>query len=75
MSKTQNQLIIEHLERFGSITALEALNAYGIMRLASRISDLRHSGYCIAKEMVKVTNRVNEVTLVARYYLLGKVGE
>jgi len=42
MIKTQETLILEHLKSGRRITPLESLNLYGIMRLASRISDLRH---------------------------------
>ena len=38
---TQNERILRHLRDNGSITPLDALSEYGIMRLASRISDLR----------------------------------
>ena len=72
MVDTQTQIILEHMERFGSITALEAVNGYGILRLASRISDLRHAGFCIGKEMVKVQNRQGEFTHVAKYFLVGE---
>ena len=41
---TQNQRILDYLDSHGSITQLEALNELGIMRLASRISDLRKRG-------------------------------
>ena len=37
--------IIWHCEEYGSITALEAINYYQIMHLASRISELRKRGY------------------------------
>ena len=38
---TQNQRIIDYINQFGSITQLEALRDLGVMRLASRISDLK----------------------------------
>ena len=41
---TQNQRILDYIERFGSITQLDALKDLGVMRLASRISDLRRLG-------------------------------
>jgi len=66
---TQNQRIIEYLDSYGSITQLEALNKLGIMRLASRISDLRRKGYQIDSEMDIVTNRYGEKCRVKRYSL------
>jgi hypothetical protein len=53
----QNKLILDHLYRTGEITQLEALNQYGIMRLASRINDLRKAGWRILTE-----NTVNKAT-------------
>jgi hypothetical protein len=41
MIKTQEELILNHLYSGRSITPLESLQMYGIMRLASRISDIR----------------------------------
>lgn len=37
---TQNQRILDYIAEFGSITQFEALQDLGVMRLASRISDL-----------------------------------
>lgn len=48
---TQREIVLEHLERFGSITALEGLKYYGIMNTQGRISDLRrHDGVDIITE-------------------------
>lgn len=44
---TQETQVLNHLERFGSITAWEAMQEYRIMRLASRIADLRRKGHNI----------------------------
>lgn len=40
--KDQTMQVLEHLEKHGSITQLEALNEYGISRLSARIWELRH---------------------------------
>lgn len=45
---SQSDLILDHLRRQGAITPLVALRAYGCMRLAARIRDLRRAGYRIA---------------------------
>lgn len=39
-SLSQNKQILAYLEDGNTITSLEALNLFGCMRLASRISDL-----------------------------------
>lgn len=66
---TQNQRILDYMERHGSITQIEALNACSVMRLASRISDLRRKGHPIESQMVKVTNKYGETCRVKRYYM------
>ena len=63
----QNERILRHLQDHGSISSLEAIQEYGIMRLASRISDLKRSGIPIRREMVTGKNRYGEVTSYARY--------
>lgn len=67
---TQNQRVIEYLKQFGSITQLEALRDLGIMRLASRISDLKRQGYIISAERGKGKNRYGEPTSFAVYKLV-----
>ena len=64
---TQNQRILGYLDRYGSITQLDALNDIGVMRLASRVSDLRRRGYPIVSEMVEVKNRYGEKCRIKRY--------
>lgn len=53
------------------VTQVEALNDLGILRLASRISELRNDGCSIQKEMVTVKNRFGENCKIARYRLVG----
>ena len=66
---TQCERIQRHLKDYGSITSLEAMQEYGIMRLASRISDLKKLGIPIKKEMVNGKNRYGESTTYAKYTL------
>ena len=47
---TQNEMVLRHLRLRGSITPLEALSKYGIMRLAARIEELRRKGLQIETE-------------------------
>lgn len=49
----QKSLILRHLERYGSITPMTALEKYGCFRLAARIGELKDQGHEIATEMVK----------------------
>lgn len=52
-NKTQNEMVLEYLEKFGEITPLEALSAIGCFRLAARIADLRADGHKITTEINK----------------------
>ena len=65
MTRTQNEMILEHLVAGYSITALEALYDFGCFRLASRISDLKKAGYDIESNWkairAKKTNRVVKI--------------
>lgn len=65
----QTLRILGYMKEFGSITQYEALADLGCMRLASRISELRTSGYPIEKQMIKVKNRYGEECFVAQYSL------
>lgn len=66
---TQKDRILRHLRDYGSITSLEAMTEYGIMRLASRISELRKMGYEITSVPEYGRNRYAEPTCYVRYYL------
>ena len=70
MISNQNGQVLRHLERHGSITALEAVREYGILRLAARISDLKRAGNNITSELVTVNNADGTKTRVARYSLI-----
>lgn len=63
----QNERILDYIERFGSITQLDALKDIGCMRLASRISDLKRLGYPIISEVETVENRFGEKVHIKRY--------
>ena len=69
---SQCQMIIDYINQFGAITPLEAMQHLGIMRLASRVSDLRKSGYIIIDEWAEVPNRYGGTTRVKRYRLAGE---
>lgn len=71
---TQNERIIEYVREFGSITQLEALRDLGVMRLASRISDLRKHGYYIVSKSEAVKNRYGETCHIKRYTLIEEDG-
>ena len=74
MKITQCDKILRHLKDYGSINPLEALGNYGIMRLASRITDLKRRGYLISKETKKSKNRYGETVRYAEYRLVENGG-
>lgn len=67
---TQCERISNYIDTHGSITQKEAQEALGIMRLASRIHDLRRMGYPIEKVTEHGKNRWNENTTYARYKMI-----
>lgn len=69
---TQCERILRHMKDYGSITSLEAVTDYGIMRLASRINDLKGMGYPIISERATGKNRYNETTSYSVYRLANK---
>lgn len=69
MKITQCERILRHMKDYGSITSLEAVNEYGIMRLASRINDLKAQGIAIVSEVRTGKNRYGEDTHFAVYKL------
>ena len=69
---TQCERIIRHLNDYGSISAQEAIEEYGIYRLASRMTDLKNRGVKFNVEMKKGKNRYGEPTRYAVYWLAEK---
>lgn len=55
--KTQCQMTLEYMKMFGSITQLEALNAFNCFRLGARIADLRADGHNITTDIAKGQKR------------------
>lgn len=70
MKATQCERILRHLRDYGSITSLEAITEYGILRLASRINDLKGQGYNISASRGKGKNRDGEPTNFSVYHLV-----
>ena len=64
---TQCDRVLRHLNDYGTISTLEAMMEYGIMRLGSRINELRRSGYRIETVMESGFNRYGEKTHWAKY--------
>ena len=60
MLNTQCGRIVQYMQTHGGITQFEAIGELGVLRLASRIHDLKDAGYSI---------RYNEKCRVKRYRL------
>ena len=66
MSQSQCDVILSHLKAGKSLTALAALDKFGVFRLAARCADLRNQGHRIVCENVKLPNgkRIGKYRLV-----------
>lgn len=65
--RDQTSTVFRHLREEGSITPLEALERYGIMRLGARIHDLREDGIPIKTTRRKGRNRYGRAVSYAEY--------
>ena len=67
---TQCDMVIRHLKEVGRITSLDAIKEYGILRLASRIADLKRQGYKIKSFTEAYTNRYGQKVHYSVYELI-----
>jgi hypothetical protein len=72
MKLTQCDKVLRHLQTYGSLTSLEAVTEYGILRLASRINDLKRMGHKISSSTESGKNRFGETTHYSVYKLEDK---
>lgn len=66
---TQREMIVDYINRNGSITSMEATVELGITRLASRISELKELGYPIMSRFETSKNRYDKNTSYKRYFM------
>lgn len=64
---TQQEMILDYIDRFGSITPIEAFSDLGITKLASRISELTRKGVEFDREYAKSKNRYGKTVHFMRY--------
>lgn len=74
MKTTQCDRVLQHMKDFGSISSIEAITEYGILRLASRIKDLKAHGHDIVSETKTGKNRYGETTHYSVYRLAENGG-
>lgn len=70
MKIRNNDIVLNHLRKNGTITSKEAIDLYGITRLAAVIFKLREDGKRIITTLQPVTDRYGRKTSVAVYKLL-----
>lgn len=75
IAMTQTEKVLLYLRENGSITPLDALREFGVMRLASRISELKKQGYDITSRIETKKNWRGETIHYARYELKGETKE
>lgn len=66
---SQCRRILAHLQSGKKLTAKQAMENFGCMRLAARVHDLREVGHDIEMERITVRNRFDEKCIVGRYQL------
>ena len=69
--QTHKQQILEHLQKHGSITPLEALQLYGCFRLGARVCDLRKEGKPILTRRADRKSKEDKVPRYAVYVWAG----
>ena len=67
--RTQADRVLEYIQKFGSITTLQAFRDLGVTRLSARIFELKARGLEIDSTSVTNKNRYGENCTYAKYYL------
>ena len=70
MSRQQMRVLMYLKDHWG-ITQLEAMEAFGCLRLSERIRELAKMGYKIEKVWEDGFNRYGDKTRVIRYFVKG----
>lgn len=65
----QEQKIINYVERFGSITTLDAFRDLAITRLSARIFNIKNMGYKVTSIRETSKNRFGEEVNYNRYFI------
>lgn len=72
---TQTEIILNHLQKYNTITSWEAIGRYGITRISARIWDLRKAGWEISVKSKVIRNSFGNKVNVAEYTLEGRKDE
>lgn len=70
-SNSQREAILNHLQTRNSITSIEAINNYGVTRLAAVVFALKKEGYNIHSNIKHGMTRYGEPCCYAEYSLVN----
>lgn len=68
---TQADRILDYINKFGSITSMQAYTNLGISQLGARIFELKKLGYLFSKERIKTKNHLGKNTYYDKYKIVG----
>ena len=66
---TQRERILNHLEKYGSITTWESFERYGDTRLSDKIYQLKKLDYEFDEEWITTKNRYGKPVTFKKYIL------
>ena len=66
---TQDERVLEYMQKHNGITSKEAFEFLGITRLSAKIYNLKKMGYTITDKFEKTKNRYGETTHFKKYML------
>lgn len=69
---TQNEMLLDYLNKNGSITTYESYTELFITRLSARIHDLKRMGYEFNEEWITKKNRYGRICSFKKYILKGE---
>ena len=67
MKKNQKERILDYMDDYGSISALEAFRDLGVSQLSARLVELEHEGHRFNKKQESSLNRYGERVYYTRY--------
>ena len=67
MKKTQKERILDYIDEFGSISALEAFRDLGVSQLSARLVEMEKDGIVFHKKQESALNRFGEKVYYTRY--------
>ena len=64
---SQRQMVLNHIQKYGGITSIEAIELYGATRLSGLIYNLKKDGYNINTQLLKGVTRYGTSCCYAKY--------